>query len=197
MNVKKEKKQTRFLRLSWIRIWMMALALVMLLFSFASVMFLKLLDDDLFRGVASLGFRDQLTGVSHISQYGAFCLFILEALAWIIELKRYRGNIKRLVRAVVVKWRLERSLFRPSDHAGESSKKLSSYNYAVKRLSVFVSESQVTLCIPLPWDGLAQKMIEASQSVIKQKTSDLFNTFVFSSFEEKAGFLWLRGSRRN
>ena len=62
----KRKSKHAFLRLSWIRIWMMALALVMLLFSFASVMFLKLLDDDLFRGVASLGFRDQLTGVSHI-----------------------------------------------------------------------------------------------------------------------------------
>ncbi|MCP9309814.1 hypothetical protein KBX72_06005 [Lacticaseibacillus paracasei] len=118
-------------------------------------------------------------------------------LQWLAELLRRHWDVKLFMRSLGLTFRMWHALIRQADTLGESEKKLRSYNRAVKRVAVYIDRKEAILAIPIPWDNQAQQLLESQRETLQQKMSFLLKDYQFSGFEEKAGFLWLIGSRRS
>lgn len=194
ITITKEKRKTKFLRhLQW-QFLPLGLALILLVLYYPLSYVLYLMSDS----VLPVSFPD-------VNQFQIMFWFRLIVsvllgfvlLQWFAELLRRHGDVKLFMRSLGLTFRMWHALIRQADMLGESEKKLRSYNRAVKRVAVYIDRKEAILAIPIPWDNQAQQLLESQRETLQQKMSFLLKDYQFSGFEEKAGFLWLIGSRRS
>lgn len=189
----KEKRKTKFLRhLQW-QFLPLGLVLILLVLYYPLSYVLYLMSNS----VLLVSFPD-------LNQFQIMFWFRLiisvllgfALLQWFAELLRRHGDVKLFMRSLGLTFRMWHALIRQADMSGESEKKLRSYNRAVKRVAVYLDRKEAILAIPIPWDNQAQQLLESQRETLQQKMSFLLEDYQFSGFQEKAGFLWLIGSRR-
>ncbi|MGO3096115.1 MAG: hypothetical protein ACTIIY_08370 [Lacticaseibacillus paracasei] len=189
----KERRKTKFLRhLQW-QFLPLGLVLILLVLYYPLSYVLYLMSNS----VLLVSFPD-------LNQFQIMFWFRLiisvllgfALLQWFAELLRRHGDVKLFMRSLGLTFRMWHALIRQADMSGESEKKLRSYNRAVKRVAVYLDRKEAILAIPIPWDNQAQQLLESQRETLQQKMSFLLEDYQFSGFQEKAGFLWLIGSRR-
>ncbi|ONN75162.1 hypothetical protein BWR10_05925 [Lacticaseibacillus rhamnosus] len=189
-----EKRKTKFLRNFQWQFLCLGLALILLLIQqplidvFYSAVQLIVPTRFLY---LNLG---QIILSFHLLIFGLLTFIFLQ---WLSELNRRHWEMLSLIRSVGLTFRMWHALIRQADMLGESEKKLRSYNRAVKRVAVYIDRKEAILAIPIPWDNQAQQLLESQRETLQQKMSFLLEDYQFSGFQEKAGFLWLIGSRRS
>lgn len=70
------------------------------------------------------------------------------------------------------------------------------FNRAVRKAVLDVREEQLLLCLQIPKEVQAQKLLRAHEEEIKEHLSNLYPDYILSPFERKKFKLWLRGTRR-
>jgi len=118
-------------------------------------------------------------------------IFSMKELIWRLS----HDSLRNLFKSIRLTYELRRFMIRQSNHNGESTVKISSYNKAVKSLIVDFNKKEFVVKMKTAIDLEGQKLLEADLEKLREQIAVNTTDYHTSLFERKGKYWLCAGSK--
>lgn len=122
-------------------------------------------------------------------------IFIAITLVYELTWRLFHDSLKNFFKSIRLTYLLRRFMIRQSNHEGESTVKISSYNKAVKSLIVDFNKNDFAVKMKTAIDLEGQKLLEADLEKLREQIAVCTASYHTSLFERQGKYWICTGSK--